>query len=43
LPDPNNRVKKTTATISTSARLMTRRKMSHGDEDVVDGDVEVFE
>jgi hypothetical protein len=39
-----------TATISTFAYLMmlshaplTRRKTSHGDEDVEDGDVEAFE
>jgi hypothetical protein len=50
LPDRNNRVKKTTATISTSARLttpsrapLTRRKTSRGDEDVEDDDVEAFE
>jgi hypothetical protein len=50
LPDQNNRVKKTTATISTFARLttpshapLTRGKTSRGDEDVEDGDVEAFE
>jgi hypothetical protein len=43
-------INKTTATISTSARLttpsrapLTRRKMSLGDEDVEDSDVKAFE